>query len=130
MSGISDKEWDEFLNADDESESPFAGDNSAPVDPLIFVESDEAPELRATNIFRPRADDTAPQPAQPAPYFVEDASDNSRKQWVPSGNAPDGSESEIIENTSTVVQGILRALLFLAPLTVIAVSFFIALSIE
>lgn len=129
MSDISDKEWEEFLEADEESASPFGVQNQ--VDPLIFVESKEAPELRAVNLPKSKESYYNPEPQTPAPYFVNDDSDNSRAQWVPKPEQSQEVEnSEVEETTTSIIRLILQGLLFMAPLAVIAVTFAIALSIE
>ena len=129
MSNISDEEWDDFLEADEEpTASPFGVQNQ--VDPLVFIDSKEAPELRATHLPPQRNAFDTPVPAEPKPYFLDDTSDNSRAQWVPAGETLETEATPVAENATSVIRIILQALLFLAPLGVIAISFAIALNIE
>lgn len=137
MSDLSDEEWEKFL-AEDESagtsaeqkagnSTPFAAsDSDEPIDPLIFVQSEEAPELR----FQPPAPTFTPtnnsEQEAPAPYFVQ--KDLAQEEWVPAGELTDN--TEIVSNTSNIVMIIVRLLLFMLPIGIIGVTFAVALSIE
>jgi len=137
MSGLSDEDWDKFLNGEEPDEelenseaydsSPFGGtEEEAPIDPLIFVESDEAPELRFTKP-PPTNDIEAETSPVEKPYFVVGAV-TTENPWVPVTEVePDNSIEEVVHRTSSWTSILLRLLLFAAPLLVIAVSFSIAL---
>jgi hypothetical protein len=137
MNGLSDKDWEDFLHEEESDnnagnageQSPFAvPDSEEPIDPLVFVESKEAPELRYVPPTPKYTLSTDKDKTSPAPYFV--GASASDKEWVPAGQAVDNEKEELVTATSGVLGAVIRLLLFMVPVGIIGVTFGIALSLE
>jgi hypothetical protein len=137
MSGLSNEDWEKFLNEEEDSSKPeehtpenttpfAASDPQDKIDPLVFIDSGEAPELR----YQPPK--VAYEPSQKqdldAPYFAKQLDDKG--EWVPTSNSEADNSSGIVNNTSGVISHFLRLFLFMIPITVIGITFTVALSIE
>lgn len=137
MSGLSDEDWEKFLNEEEdssttaeptsESNTPFAAsDPQDKIDPLVFVDSGEAPELR----YQPPKAVYEPSQKQDleAPYFAKQLDDKG--EWVPASNSEVDDSSGIVSSTNGVISHFLRLFLFMIPIAVIGITFTVALSIE
>lgn len=135
MAGITDQDWDDFLNSDGEEEvppskpsTPFAGSEEEAVDPLIFVNSNEAPELRA----KPRdlSNESQSPETEPIakPYFLEVSPEDSSRAWVPQGSSAESKNSLSNTQIKNYANIGLRAVLFAIPMLIIITTFTIALN--
>lgn len=137
MSGLSNEDWGKFLNEEEDSSKPeertpenttpfAASDPQDKIDPLVFVDSGEAPELR----YQPpkAAYEPSVKADSEAPYFAKQLYDKG--EWVPTSNSEVDNSSEIVNNTSGVIGHFLRLFLFMIPIAIIGIAFTVALSIE
>ncbi len=111
----------------DSENKEFQGFDTSDIDPLVFVESEEQPELRdaVLNIPRPlREEETVGPIKTRAEIVAEELSRGSvATEWVPSDEEETKSnnlnKSEIVNN---LYQGVFKGILFILPLAVIFIA--------
>lgn len=101
---------------------PFAVD---PVDPLVYQERDDSPELRPAASYiavGPQIRAKTPKPVQPQNL--------SYQKWTPGGLSEANTQpSTQVSVTGKVAAGLLRLLMFLAPILLVAAGVWVAFKI-